>query len=273
MKYPILYSSVETDFSHNGLGFLRDAVECYVEEEHNSLFELKLVYKVNGFLYDKLEEGCIIKADASDRLRGQLFRIHKTLKKQSSVVEVFANHISYDLLNDVVKDINISNQSCEYVLNQIFRQSDFCSHFKGHSDIQHSANYSMKQTNCMNAIIGERGSVIDTFGNGAELLRDNFDIHVLNRRGEDDNVLIAYKKNITGIEIEEDKSDMITRIYPFAKISSEGSEEVTYVPSFGFVDSTRINNYEHPYIKYLDFTEKFGEGETPTDSKFRTLCE
>ena len=49
MKYPILYSSVETDFSHNGLGFLRDAVECYVEEEHNSLFELKLVYRLMAF--------------------------------------------------------------------------------------------------------------------------------------------------------------------------------------------------------------------------------
>ena len=82
MRYPVLYSATETNFEHNGLGILRDIVECYVEEEHNGLFELKLSYKVNGHLYDELEEGNIIKADASDRLRGQLFRIHKTLKKQ-----------------------------------------------------------------------------------------------------------------------------------------------------------------------------------------------
>ena len=274
MKYPILYLGTETDFSHNGLGVLRDAVECYVEEEYNGLFELKLIYRTHGFLYDNLEEGNIIKADASDRLKGQLFRIHRTIKKHNSTIEVYANHVSYDLRKDIVKEINIENQSCEYVLNEIFRQSDFCQNFRGHSDIQHSANYSMKLVDCMSAIIGTKGSVIDTYGNGAEILRDNFNIHVLQRRGEDDNVLIAYRKNVTGLEIEEDKSDLITRIYPFVKrTNSETNKEVTYTPTFKYVDSEKINYYEHPHVTLLDFSDKFEEGEEITDAKFKTACE
>ena len=269
--YPRIYLSTEENFEHNGLGVLRDIVECYVEEEHNSFFELVMKYRIGGVLFDYLDEGNIIKADASDRLKGQLFRIHKTIKKSDSLIEVRANHISYDLMKDVVKGLDIKSQSCEYCLNEIFRQSDFCTHFTGYSDIEHSGNFSVEFTDCMSAIVGISGSIVDTFGNGAEILRDNFDIHVLSRRGKDDNVLIAYKKNMLGIEIEEDKSDLVTRIYPYAKLTVDNVETV-YKPSFEFVDSDNIKLYEHPYSAFMDFSDKFEEGSVPTDEDFRNIC-
>lgn len=273
--YPKLYIKTETDFAHNGLGFLKDTIDGYVIEEHNGVFELEMKYKVHGFLYDKIDKGAIIKVDASDRLKDQLFRIYKTIKKNENTIAVYAEHISYDLAHDSVKSININNQSCEYALNTIFGQSDFCTHFRGFSDIQHSANYKMAQMDCLSAIVGTRGSIIDTYGNGAEILRDNFNIHVLVRRGKDDNVLIAYKKNLEGIEIEEDTTDLITRIYPFAKAKSEdgGTDEEVITPTFGYVDSERVNYYEHPYTRFLDFSDKFEEGEEITDEKFRKHCQ
>lgn len=271
--YPKIYLKTETDFAHNGLGFLRDIISCYITEEHNSTFELEMTYKIHGHLYEHLEKGNIIKANASDRLKDQLFRIYKTIKKNENTIAVYAEHISYDLAHDTVKEMDIKNQSCEYALNEIFRQSDFCKHFKGYSNIQHSANYKMSHTDCFSAIKGERGSIIDTFGNGAEILRDNFNIHVLSRRGKDDNVLIAYKKNMVGIEIEEDTTDLITRIYPFAKqTNSETNEETVITPSFQYIDSERINYYEHPYSRFMDFSEKFEEGEEITDAKFKQIC-
>ena len=272
--YPKIYLKNETDFAHNGLGFLKDVISCYVEEEHNSTFELEMTYRINGHLYEHLEKGNIIKAHASDRLKNQLFRIYKTIKKNENTIAVFAEHISYDLAHDTVKSLNIEMQSCEFALNSIFRQSDFCQHFTGYSDIQASGDYKMEQTDCLSAIVGQRGSIIDTFGNGAEILRDNFDIHVLNRRGKDQNVLIAYKKNMTGIEIEEDTTDLITRIYPFAKkTNEETNEEVVYTPTFGYIDSDKINYYEHPYSRFMDFSDKFEDGEEITDAKFRSICE
>ena len=52
-------------------------------------------------------------------------------------------------------------------------------------------NYSMdRKTDCLSAIAGTKGSLIDTFGNGPKLLRDNFTISVLNTRGKDDNTLL-----------------------------------------------------------------------------------
>ena len=56
----------------------------------------------------------------------------------------------------------------------------------------------MIYNNILEAIGGKEGSILDTFGNGAELLRDNENIHILNKRGYDNSVTIEYKKNLTG---------------------------------------------------------------------------
>ena len=39
---PILYAKNESDFSHNGIGFLRDTTKATVTEERNGGYELSL---------------------------------------------------------------------------------------------------------------------------------------------------------------------------------------------------------------------------------------
>ena len=189
-----------------------------------------------------------------------------TRKLMNNKVEVFARHISFDLMHDYIDNVSFNNQSCEYVLNQLFRNSNFSKHYKGYSDIVNAQNYKMSMANILEAIGGKSGSVIDTFGNGAEILRDNENIHVLNRRGNNNEVTIEYRKNLTGFELEEDTTDLVTRILPYAKYNDEEtSEEITVKTDF--IDSPLINNYSHPYIKAIDYSEKFEEGEIPTKEK------
>lgn len=186
-------------------------------------------------------------------------------------VEVYARHISFDLMYDYIDNVSFTNQSCEYVLNQLFRNSNFSKHYKGYSDIVNAQNYSMSMANVLEAIGGKKGSIIDTFGTGAEILRDNENIHVLNNRGYDNEVTIEYKKNLTGFELEEDTTDLVTRILPYAKYNDEEtSEEITVKASY--VDSDNINNYSHPYIKAIDYSSKFEEGQIPTTEKLITLA-
>ena len=162
-------------------------------------------------------------------------------------VEVCARHISFDLMYDYIDNVSFTNQSCEYALNQLFRNSNFSKHYKGYSDIVNAQNYSMSMANVLEAIGGKQGSIIDTFGTGAEILRDNENIHVLNKRGYDNEVTIEYKKNLTGFELEEDTTDLITRILPYAKYNDiETNEEI--IVKADYVDSPLIANYSHPYI-------------------------
>ena len=130
----------------------------------------------------------------------------------------------------------------------------------------------MSNVNCIEAIGGKEGSILDTFGTGAEILRDNTNIHILNKRGYDNGVSIEYAKNLTGFELEEDYSELITRIVPSATYTdSETNEEV--LVEANPVDSDLISNYSHPYISYMDFSDKFGEEEIPTTEKLVNLAE
>ena len=262
-----LYSK---DFSTK-YGVISSLCEAFVEEERNGLFELSFIMLNTDSLFNYIKEDNIVVTNANDTLLNQKFRIYMTRKLMNNRVEVFARHISFDLMYDYIDNLSFENQSCEYALNQLFRNSNFSTHYRGYSDIVNAQNYNMSMANVLEAIGGKKGSIIDTFGTGAEILRDNENIHVLNKRGYDNEVTIEYKKNLTGFELEEDTTDLITRILPYAKYNDEEtSEEITVKASY--VDSDNINNYSHPYIKAIDYSSKFEEGQIPTTEKLITLA-
>lgn len=254
------------------IGDLTDCIECLVEEERNGIFELTLVYPSASDLLDCIITENIVICDANDFLKQQKFRIYNTRKLMANRIEVCARHISFDLAHDWIDKIEFENQSCEYALNQIFRNSQFCKHFRGHSDIINAQDFKIDTVTCLSAIGGAKGSVLDTFGNGAEVLRDNTEIHVLNRRGHDNDVSIEYRKNLTGFELEEDTTDLVTRILPYAKYYDQNKKNEEVVVKGAFVDSPNIGNYVHPYIKYIDYSEKFDDDNPPNAEKLERLA-
>lgn len=264
---PLLYEKDGT----TKIGELTNCIECLVEEERNGIFEVSIIYPTTDSIFNSLEEENIIICDANDTLKAQKFRIYMTRKLMSNKIEVYARHISFDLAYDTVDNIDITNQSCEYVLNTIFRQSQFSTHYRGYSDIVNAQNYKMSMANCIEAIAGKEGSIIDTFGTGAEILRDNTNIHVLNKRGHDNEVSIEYAKNLTGFELEEDYSELVTRINAYAKYTNSETNKEVLVEAKG-IDSPLITNYSHPYVAYIDYSDKFENEEIPTKEKLIELA-
>ena len=263
---PMLYDKIGND----KIGELPESIKCFVKEERNGMFELTLTHPTNSKFLDSLQKEAIIVSDANDYLKAQKFRIYNIRKLMSNRLEICARHISFDLAHDWIDSISIENQSCEYALNTIFRNSQFSQHFKGYSDIINAQDYKVNKVTCLSAIGGTSGSIIDTFGTGAEILRDNTDIHVLNKRGRDNGVTIEYRKNLTGIEVEEDTTDLVTRIMPYAFYTNDNNEEIEVRGEF--VDSPLINNYAHPYVKYIDYSQEFEDGEMPTKTKLNNLA-
>ena len=254
-------------------GTINTTIEAFVEEERNGLFELSFIMLNTDSLFSYIKEDNIVVANANDTLLNQKFRIYMTRKLMNNRIEVFARHISFDLMYDYIDNISFENQSCEYALNQLFRNSNFSSHYKGYSDIINAQNYSMSMANILEAIGGKEGSLLDAFGNGAELLRDNENIHVLNKRGYDNSVIIEYKKNLTGFELEEDNTDLVTRILPYAKYRPKDSDEDEVTIKASYIDSPLLANYSHPFIKAIDYTDRFEEGEEVTVDKLISLAQ
>lgn len=255
------------------IGYLDNIERAKVIEERNGEFKLEFTYIIGSKYQESIVEGNLLQCKANDRFLHQRFRIYATRKLMTNRIEVFARHISYDLANDFIEKLNIINQSCEYCLNQIFRNSQFSTHYQGYSDIINAQDYNVSLVNALEAIMGTRGSIIDTFGTGPEILRDNTKIHVLERRGHDNGVEIAYSKNMTDMTVDEDRTDLITRIYAYAKVrDGEGNESIITAPG-KFVDSPNIGLYSHPYIRSIDFSDKFDEKNPATPSKVQAAAE
>ncbi|WP_124046087.1 phage tail spike protein [Clostridium perfringens] len=254
------------------IGSLHNGIKGITTEERNGLFEIEYIYPYFAPHIEKIIRGNIIVADANDKLKNQKFRIYRISKPISGKVTILARHISYDLLRDFIENVTLENQSCEYALNSIFRASQFSKHFVGVSDIINAQNFSISDVDALKAIAGTRGSILDTYGTGAELLRDNTTIKVLNKRGHDNGVTIEYKKNLTGFNYTLDETGLITRIRAFAKKREENEEVIVY-SNPRFIDSPKINDYETPFIQAIDFSEEFDDKNPPTPEKLRLLAE
>lgn len=246
--FPRIYERNEVDFSHNGYGFLKDLIKCEVIEEDNGIFELEGQCIISSFLLEHIQEENIIKAWASEELGEQLFRIYKVQKNLDGYITFNAQHITYDLLDNFIESIEVVDVTCENALNEIFKQCAYKTPFKGYSDITHKGSMILQRVNPMEAIKGTRGSICDTFSNGPKVIKDNFNIRVNTKRGNNNNVLIAYKKNLTGFESEIDTSDLVTAIFPYATIQVE--EEIIDTPKGENATSTKDKVIQLPE-KYI----------------------
>ena len=191
--YAKLYNYNETNFDSLGLGVLKDALTGKVTHERNGQYDLELEYPVSSRLAKHLKKNNIIKADAGKRFKGQLFRIFKVNKTLENTIKVYANHITYDLQDNFIPKIDLSNSSCMNALNSIKTNAAFEVPFTFSTDITHSANFKIERVDALSALGGTEGSIIDTFGNGANLIRDNFNISIMQNYGQDNNICTITK--------------------------------------------------------------------------------
>ena len=242
---------------------LDDCLECLVTEEENGVFELELTYSISSNNFNDIQNNKVIKAKASDELGEQLFRIYYVSNEIDGKIYVKAQHITYDLMDNFVENVTCTKSTCEQSFQAMLSKCQYAHNFKGYSDIEHTATYNLSRVNALEAILGTRGSLLDTYGNGAKLKRDNYNIYLNKTRGNNNGVTIAYSKNITGYKREIDETDLVTCIYPFAKVQKELGEgentttveEIIILPE-RFVNSKYINNYPHPKILAVDYSEK-----------------
>ncbi|EJE7236833.1 phage tail protein, partial [Clostridium botulinum] len=240
-----VYDSRETNFENNGLCVLDNCIRCEVEEELNGFYGLELEYPLFLTKTKYLIEDNIIKAPTPIGL--QLFRIYRKVKNMSSII-CYARHIFYDLLDNFIESYRTGNATGNTVLNGILTNTQYPNNFKGYSDISTIADAYYVRKNAIAAIMGEeKNSFLNRWG--GEILRDNFNISILNSRGRDNGVTISYAKNLLGLEEDKDESEVMTRIMPTGLTENDQS---ILLPE-KYIDSPLIDKYPHPKIRHLHF--------------------
>ena len=239
-----LHNSRTKNFNNNGLGILKDCISAKVCEVLNGEFNINITYPVGGYLYPNLVEDNIIVTDVGYGKR-QAFRI-KNVSKRLDNIEVYATHIFYDLNDNLIEDIYPKGQTGETVINYILSHAQYEHNFIGYSNITKTSTARYIRKNLVESLIGEdSNSFINRWG--GEIIRDNYNITMVNKRGVENGMQIRYAKNLTGIEFQIDRTTVGTRIMPKAFDGILLPEK--------YIDSPNIDIYPHPIIKIIEYSD------------------
>ena len=201
----------------------------------------------------------------SRQLRDQPFRIYRVVPELDKVT-VYARHIFYDLLDNMIKSLKPSPSAVGASVVQSLSGACLSDHdFSFYSDLTSTAeDVEWENFNPVEAMLGEDGLVSKY---GAELARDWYDVFLVKRVGNDTDVSIREKKNLTGISYDVDETDVVTRIMPTGE---DADGNILYLPEL-YLDSPNLSVYTHPRWIHLPVSEakEVTDGDEP---KSKTQC-
>ena len=199
------------------------------------------------------------------QLRDQPFRIYRVVPELDKIT-VYARHIFYDLLDNMIQSLKPSPSAVGASVVQSLSGACLSSHdFSFYSDLTSTAeDVEWENVNPVVAMLGENGLVSKY---GAELARDWYDVFLVRRVGNNTDVSIREKKNLTGLSYDVDETDVVTRIMPTGE---DADGNVLYLPEL-YIDSPNIGAYTHPKWIHLSVSEakEVTDGDEP---KSKSQC-
>lgn len=263
---PILYKESATDFSTYGIGALADTVSCLVTEERNGVYELVLKYPLNGPLYNEIKKERIIKAKPNDLSDPQAFRIYRITIPINGIITIYAQHISYDLINIGVLPFSLVNVKPQQAIDAVLKNTAMPHNFTFRTDYDTEKDFEVKKPQSVRACLGGTyGSLVNKWG--GEFEWDNFTIIHHKGRGSNKGVVIEYGKNLTKFDHDSNISEVYTDILPYAVISKgDGTDEVVTLSEQTLPITSALINRK-TLIK--DMTDSFDEGDEITETTLR----
>lgn len=223
-------------FDTIGLGTLVPG-SCIVTEELNGAYELELKHPYDeGGKWKRIERGRILYASTPRGM--QPFRIYY-VKPSMKEIAVNARHIFYDLLDNQCEPISHSGTATA-ALAAMQAAFAYPMPFSFDTDISLTGTLTTGRMNPVQALLSDDDEATSFVkGYGGELLRDGFRVSVKAALGQDRGVSIRYGKNLVGLEVTEDESEVKTRIVCYGKNGS------------ATLDSPHLGDYIYPKIHTL----------------------
>lgn len=245
------WAAVRT-FTTFGIGVLSDCIRCEVYEERNGEYELEMDYPMTGWLFEYIENRCIIVAKPNDVDNPQPFRIYQITKPINGVVTIYARHLSYDLSGVPVAPFTASDAST--AVSGLISNAAIPTPFTVTTDISSATDFTADVPDSVRSWFGGReGSLIDVYG--GEWHYDFYTCELLNERGQDRGVVIKYGVNMVDFQQEENLSEMWTGIFPYWY---DSEEDVLVSGHILHADGS----FDFERIQSVDLTEEFNSAPT-----------
>lgn len=211
--------------------------------------EIPIKYKE----YIEKDKLCVIKTKS--KLNPQAFRIADNITYTNRKITFTADHVMFDAKNYFLVDVRPTKLNGINTLNYINQRTDNVSPFTMYSNVENvdTAYFIRKSLLEAWAIIEERwNGVFDA---------DNWNISFLQTIGHDNGETIIYGKNMQSMEIFEDWSNVVTRLYPVGYDGLMLPEK--------YIESDV--KYEIPYTKPVDFQTELEQEEQTEENLIEEL--
>lgn len=265
---PILYESNETAFTSNGLGRLRDCIDCKCSEERNGIYEVDFSYPVDGANYDLIQCGRTVAVTHDDSGDIQPFDIVSYTKPIDGVVKFHAVHVSYRQSGIVAQGTGIN--SLADALSMLTTSAQPSNPFTYEADFTSNAYMASADgtpRSVRQLLGGVEGSILDAYGGEYEF--DRFRVILHRSRGVARDFVIRYGVNMLDFTDDTDYQSIYTSCIPYWKgADSTGAEVVVYGNR---VDSGAVSYNGRNVCSALDLSDKFEE--PPTTAQLESMAQ
>ena len=183
----------------------------------------------------------------------QAFRI-TDVEKRKTKIKLKAWHVSYDSKNYVIEDSYVVDKDCNSAINHLNDATDNPSPFTVSSDITSIHSY-----RCVRKSLYEAWQVlIERWG--GHLVRNNYNVSIMNSIGQDNGVTVRYAKNLKDITATYDWKDVATKVMPVGKDGILLPDKYVY----GSIE------YDIPYTKVISFSQDINEEDYEDEEAYQT---
>lgn len=234
-----VFSPDDKIFTSNG-DVVINPFKAKVHKQDNGDYYLDLETSLD--YVDYLIEGNIVVAHTPQG--EQAFRItnHKKTRKK---VTVKAYHVFYDSKNYLISDSYVVDKNCNDALDHLNSATEPQSPFTTLSDISTINSFRCVRKSLYEAI----QTLLERWG--GHLVRDNFNIKIMNSIGVDNGVVVRYAKNLKELTCEENWDNVVTKLLPVGKdgilLNDLDASQSIYMVS--------DKQWEIPYTKTVSFEQ------------------
>ena len=186
----------------------------------------------------------------SKQVRDQPFRIYR-MTPTLTEIKVYARHLFYDLLGNMIYSYKPSGAvSGAVAASAIFSSCQSAHPFTVYSDITATAEgIEVENINPVEDILTNENGIVKKYS--AELVRDWYDVYLVQRVGRDTDTEIRYGKNLLGGSCDYDETGLVTRIVPTGE---DADGNILYLPE-RYIDSPYISAYPQTYWAHLPVSD------------------
>lgn len=176
----------------------------------------------------------------------QAFRI-TSIEKTRHKIKIKANHVFYDSMNYVIQDSYVVDKNLNDALDHLNNATDNTSPFTTLSNVT-----TINSFRCVRKSLYEAVNVLLERW-GGHLVRDNFNLKIMDAIGQDNGVTVRYGKNLKDITVDYNWDNVVTKILPVGYdgllldeiyIYADIQYDVPYTKVVHFEQDLDINDYK-----------------------------